>query len=370
MVPTQAEREEALRAQLFPKLEWQEDLRGKRFVIRGVFERFPRYLGHNPEAAVQARGGIVEPELVAGVEYAAFGNGREKGKAETQRKAEKLVAAGSGLQVLDEAGFIHLLRPRLDGARFHFAGELDFGRGAAATAPSALVTTLGGVYADKVDDSLDYLVVGQRRGAGKAAALAAAEKLIAGGARLQLLSEDMFVDLLRAHAGSAAQPVPAASPLAELFVALPSVTDAGRIKRALDMLKRERMQLYADVGEQHVAGIVRSQTGFADYYSTRISADGRFSCCDSGLGWCMGMGGGVCKHLLVLLMGLVQSQQMPPATARAWLAAAAQPKSRKATGGDSMRDLLSDTILRYKSATAGELDWRPMETVPEDYYAF
>jgi len=35
-----------------------------------------------------------------------------------------------------------------------------------------------------------------------------------------------------------------------------------------------------------------------------------------------------------------------------------------------MRDLLSDTILRYKSATAGELDWRPMETVPEDYYAF
>lgn len=370
MYPTQDEREAALRAELFPKLDWQEDLRGRRFAIFGVFDRFPRYLGRNPQEAVKARGGVVEPAVAAGVDYAVFGNGREKGKADAERKAAKLAAAGGGPVILDEAGFIHLLRPKLDGARFHVAGELDFGRGAAATAPPALVTTLGGVYADKVDANLDYLVVGQRRGPGKAAAVASAEKLIAGGARLQLLSEEMFVDLLRAHAGSATQPVKAASPLAELVVSLPSVTDAGRIKRALDMLKRERMQLYADVGEQHAAGIVRSQTGFADYYSTRISADGRFSCCDSGLGWCMGMGGGVCKHLLVLLMGLVQSQQLAPATARAWLAAAGQSKSRKTPGGDSMRDLLSDTILRFKAATAGELDWRPMETVPEDFYAF
>ena len=35
-----------------------------------------------------------------------------------------------------------------------------------------------------------------------------------------------------------------------------------------------------------------------------------------------------------------------------------------------MRDLLADTVLRYKAAQAGELDWRPTETVPEDYYAY
>lgn len=355
---------------MIPKLDWCEDLRDRRFVILGAFDRFPRYLGRTPEQAVTARGGLIADAITAELDYAVFGNGREKGKADAQRKAEKLASAGGRPQVLDEAGFIHLLRPKLDGARFHFAGELDFGRGGSATAPPALIATLGGVHADKVDVDLDYLVVGERRGAGKAAALAAAEKLIAGGARLQLLSEEMFVDLLRAHAGSAAQPVQAASPLAELVVALPSVTDAGRIKRALEMLRRERMQLYADVSDQHVAGIVRSQTGFSDYYSTRINADGRFSCCDSGLAWCMGMGGGVCKHLLVLLMGLVQSAQLPPATARNWLAAAKQPRSRKATGGESMRDQLADTILRYKSAAAGELDWRPTETMPEDYYAF
>ncbi len=360
---------ERLRAELFPRLDWAEDLSGRRFAILGAFERFPRYLGRTPAEAVLGRGGVVEDAVTAGLDYAVFGNGRGKGKAEAQRQADKLAASGKPV-VLDEAGFIHLLRPKLDGARFHVAGELDFGRGAAATAPAALVLTLGGVYADRVDAQLDYLVVGQRRGPGKTAALAAAEKLMAGGARLQLLSEDMFIDLLRAHAGAATQPVQAASPLAELVAALPSVTDAGRIKRALDMLKRERMQLFTEVADEHIAGIVRSQTGYSEYYSTRLHADGRYSCCEPSLSWCMGMGGGVCKHLLVLLMGAVQSQQLPAATARAWLAAAQQPKSRKSAGGTPIKDLLSETILRYQAATAGELDWRPLETVPEDFYAF
>ncbi|MCU0755756.1 MAG: hypothetical protein MUE46_11645 [Xanthomonadales bacterium] len=360
---------ERLRAEQFPRLLWAEDLSGRRFAIVGAFDRFPRYLGRTPADAVLGRGGVVEAAVTAGLDYAVFGNGREKGKAEAQRQAEKLAASGKPV-VLDEAGFIHLLRPKLDGARFHVAGELDFGRGAAATAPAALVVTLGAVYADQVDAQLDYLVVGLRRGPGKAAALAAAEKLIAGGAGLQILSEDMFIDLLRAHAGAATQPVQAASPLAELAAALPSVTDAGRIKRALDMLRRERMQLFTEVSDDHVAGIVRSQTGYSDYYSTRLHADGRYSCCDPSLAWCMGMGGGVCKHLLALLLGLVQSQQLPAATARAWLAAAQQPKSRKSAGGTPIKDLLAETILRYKAASAGELDWRPLETVPEDFYAF
>ena len=32
-------------------------------------------------------------------------------------------------------------------------------------------------------------------------------------------------------------------------------------------------------------------------------------------------------------------------------------------------EALSATLLRYKGAEAGEIDWRPTETVPEDYYA-
>jgi hypothetical protein len=31
---------------------------------------------------------------------------------------------------------------------------------------------------------------------------------------------------------------------------------------------------------------------------------------------------------------------------------------------------MSTTFLRYKGAEAGEIDWRPTETMPEDYYAY
>ena len=33
------------------------------------------------------------------------------------------------------------------------------------------------------------------------------------------------------------------------------------------------------------------------------------------------------------------------------------------------KDAMTDTLLRYKGAEAGEVDWRPTETIPEDFYA-
>lgn len=354
------------------KLPWANDISGQRFYLMGAISGWPRFHGVPPAAAINFRGG----QLVQRMEEAdqvVFGSGREKGKADAERKAAKLATQGAAITILDEAGFINLMRPELEGRRFHVAGELDFGRGASATAPAALVQTLGASYADKVDETLDFLVIGDRRGKGKAAAIAAAEKLRGTGAPLQIIDEAAFIELLRTQASIPSEQAGASggSPLAELVVALPTLTDAPRIKRALDMLRREKMQLYSDVSEQHVAGIVRSQTGYSDFYSTRLSADGRYSCCDSGLDWCMGMNGAVCKHLLVLLMGLVQTHQLSPATAREWLAAARQGKRGRApAGGENMRDLLADTVLRYKAAQAGELDWRPTETVPEDYYAY
>jgi hypothetical protein len=32
-------------------------------------------------------------------------------------------------------------------------------------------------------------------------------------------------------------------------------------------------------------------------------------------------------------------------------------------------EVMSEPLLRYKSAVAGEIDWRPTETIPEDYYS-
>ena len=32
--------------------------------------------------------------------------------------------------------------------------------------------------------------------------------------------------------------------------------------------------------------------------------------------------------------------------------------------------LCAETLIQYKGAQAGEVDWRPTETIPEDFYAF
>ena len=34
------------------------------------------------------------------------------------------------------------------------------------------------------------------------------------------------------------------------------------------------------------------------------------------------------------------------------------------------RNLAAETFLQYRAAQAGEIDWRPTETIPEDFYAF
>jgi hypothetical protein len=43
-----------------------------------------------------------------------------------------------------------------------------------------------------------------------------------------------------------------------------------------------------------------------------------------------------------------------------------------ASGGNAPaldKDAMSETFIKYKGAEAGTVDWRPTETIPEDYYA-
>ena len=37
--------------------------------------------------------------------------------------------------------------------------------------------------------------------------------------------------------------------------------------------------------------------------------------------------------------------------------------------GSNVAELCAATFVRYKGAEAGELDWRPTETIPEDFCA-
>jgi uncharacterized protein YjbI with pentapeptide repeats len=163
--------------------------------------------------------------------------------------------------------------------------------------------------------------------------------------------------------GSIPEAAPGSLDFAAFHQRLAGCIDPGRLKNATRMLKAERFQLFSDVKPDSLLGVVRSQTSKDLVYSCRLAADGTFGCCTQNLRPCGGLGGAVCKHLLVLTLGLAKATQVDPATVANWLEASRSKKP------ELNKDAMGDAFLKYKGAEAGEIDWRPTETIPEDFYA-
>lgn len=139
--------------------------------------------------------------------------------------------------------------------------------------------------------------------------------------------------------------------------------DPAKLHKAMAMLRADRFQLFVDAGTDQVVGVVKSQGDPSLIYACRLGADGRYSCCTQNLNVCGGLRGSVCKHILVLTVGLAQSDAMPTTTVVDWIAASKRNKP------ELDKDAASEVFIRYKGAEAGEVDWRPTETLPEDFYA-
>jgi Pentapeptide repeats (8 copies) len=140
--------------------------------------------------------------------------------------------------------------------------------------------------------------------------------------------------------------------------------EKARLSKALSMLKTDRFKLFVEVSDAALAGIVKSQNDPDLVYSCTLTASGAFSCCTQNLNVCGGLRGALCKHLLVLVVGLAQAGEISPDTLDDWVQRSTlhQPELQ--------REAASAILLRYKGAEAGEIDWRPTETVPEDFYAY
>lgn len=140
--------------------------------------------------------------------------------------------------------------------------------------------------------------------------------------------------------------------------------DEGRYKNALSMLKEESFQLFSDVDDDSVTGIVLSQTNSSLLYSCRLTSGGQYACGTQNLKPCGGLRGAVCKHILVLVIGLAHAGKLDPNDADIWIRASQMQRP------EMDKDLMTQTFLKYKSVEAGEVDWRPTETIPEDFYAY
>lgn len=170
--------------------------------------------------------------------------------------------------------------------------------------------------------------------------------------------------LVTGASGGGAGAAPKTVDLKGFIASLTAATDRSRMDKATKMLKADRFQLFSEVTDAQLTGVVKSQTDPALVYACRLTSAGDFCCCTQNLFACGGLRGALCKHLLVLLVGLTQSGVLDPAAANAW----AKESRRKKPKLDS--EGMSATFIKYKGAQAGEIDWRPTETIPEDYYAY
>jgi len=136
------------------------------------------------------------------------------------------------------------------------------------------------------------------------------------------------------------------------------------LNRALYVLKKERFTLFTQAKDDGLIGVIRSHATPNLVYACRIGPGGEFGCCTHYLHACQAMSGRLCPHLLVLLIGLAQAGQLDLARTRRWV------EDCNLMQPTVDREKLSEVLLRYKGAEASEIDWRPTETVPEDFYAF
>jgi uncharacterized protein YjbI with pentapeptide repeats len=137
------------------------------------------------------------------------------------------------------------------------------------------------------------------------------------------------------------------------------------LNNAFKMLKKERFQLFADVKDQLVTGVVKSQTNPKLAYSCSLASDGTYFCATQNLRQCGGLKGSICKHILVLVIGLAKSAQIDLTKTTKWIL---ESVGKKKSVFDKQQ--ITEVFLKYKKAEAGQVDWRPTETIPEDYYAF
>jgi hypothetical protein len=141
------------------------------------------------------------------------------------------------------------------------------------------------------------------------------------------------------------------------------IVDGGRLGQAVSMLKGTKFHLFAEVNENQVIGVTRSQGSKDRFYACRLTSAGQYECGTQRLNKCAVLGGRVCKHLLVLILGLARSGTFDCGLAFQWLQLT---RGQKETMD---REVMTATFLKYKGVESGEVDWRPTETIPEDYYA-
>jgi uncharacterized protein YjbI with pentapeptide repeats len=119
--------------------------------------------------------------------------------------------------------------------------------------------------------------------------------------------------------------------------------------------------LWSEGDEDGVRGVVPESAKSTTFRACRLTSAGAHECCKQDFTLCTDAGKGMCQHVLVLLLDLARRERIALADALRW--------ARLSLAHDRSADpeILARVFASYAEST--QTDYRPNETLPEDYYA-
>jgi len=147
-----------------------------------------------------------------------------------------------------------------------------------------------------------------------------------------------------------------------------SITDEKippRIDKAIKMYKKEVNLLYIDKTDDFLKAVIKSQTNPDKLeYAVKLSSTGRFFCGTQNLRPCGGLRGKICKHIILALIAAIKSNQGSIDELIRWV-----EKTKTYTPYLDKPEATA-IFMKYQHAKEGIIDWRPVEILPEDFFAF
>lgn len=119
--------------------------------------------------------------------------------------------------------------------------------------------------------------------------------------------------------------------------------------------------LWAQVTEDGLRGVVPEAANATTFRACHLSSAGAHQCGTQNFTLCEDAAKGLCKHLVALLLDLAKTERLPLGDAARWA------RLSLAHEGQLDKNLLAAIFAQYADST--QSDYRPNETLPEDYYA-
>lgn len=138
-----------------------------------------------------------------------------------------------------------------------------------------------------------------------------------------------------------------------------------KLDKALYMLQKQSHNLMVVETDIEVYGVIKSQRKSSDLlYAVNLTSEGTFFCGTQNLRRCGGLrGSGPCKHLYLLSLVLLMNGSSVEKLISWYRSARTHSYTMSKEDKNEMKNIFEE----YATGLTGEVEWREIETFPEDY---